>query len=188
MTLAEPGRWVGVLLAVAACGDEPKPSAGAPSTTTSAATTAPAPMPPPPYGPGPWTRASAGDVQAHRRLAELYDGQRLGAWAKRGARAGIALEALVYAEDAELAFGALAEILETQEARRIAVLDVVYRLALRPPRQTEALDPPGLARLLDQLKQLASHAPAGPVRTRAVSAWRGFARAGYVGPPPTTPP
>lgn len=187
MTTVERWFWWGLCVVVAGCGDEAAPATGASSASAPSATVPP-PVPPPPYGPGPWARASAGDVQAHRRLAELHDGERLGAWATRGPRAGIALEALVYADDAELAFRALADILAHQPERRLAVLDVVYRIALRPPRQTEALDPPGLVQLLEQLRKLASEGPAGPVRSRALSAWRAFARAGFTTGPSASEP
>lgn len=188
MTTMERGLWCGCLCAVmAACGNEAPPTSGTPSASVPSATVPP-PVPPPPYGPGPWARASAGDVQAHRRLAELHDGERLAAWATRGPRAGVALEALAYADDAELAFGSLADMLASQPERRLAVLDVVYRIALRPPRSTEALDPPGLLHLLEQLGELASEGSDEQVRSRALSAWRAFARAGYtVGPPDEQP-
>lgn len=186
MTTAEQSAFILVtsLLLVEGCGERGATKTVGTNTASAAATTAPAPRPPPPYGPGPWARASAGDVQAHRRLAELHDGARLGVWARSGPRAGIALEALVYAEDAELAYGTLADILDHQPERRAATLDVVYRLALRPKRQTEPLDPPGLKRLLEVVRKLATADPKGLVGKRARSVWSAFARADYVEAPP----
>lgn len=129
---------------------------------------------------GPWAQARDGDQLASVRLAELHAaGDLLEVVRGDSRRREAALGALAWAEDAELALGALAE--EARRARdRARVLETILAVAGRPPSETEPFDPPGIARCIDLLRAMSKSRALPPEhRALASSALAAFARAGY---------
>jgi len=174
--------WSALLLALPAC-DGCEAPARPVATVTSAASVAeaaPSSAPAPASSQGPWARAAEGDELALARLADLHSAERLAELAAGGSQAEVALAALVYAADAQLAVDELAA-LASDEARGERALRVLLAIASRRPAQTEPLDPDSLRRCIDRLDAL-SRDPAVPRQRRAlaVSVLRRYARAGYL--------
>lgn len=91
-----------------------------------------------------------------------------------GASSVVALAALPYAEDAELAMGRLAEIaLQADEKTAPLVIATIAGIAQRPLRSTELLDPLGAHAAFDAMVVVAKNGklPA-EIRAQAVSAGR----------------
>ncbi len=100
--------------------------------------------------------------------------------AEGGATALVALAALPWAEDAEIATPQLAQLLRSSDLATLGpVLDSLEGIALRPRTQTEPLNPLGSHACFDALVELSRQgkAPAA-LRARAVSVARLFAARG----------
>lgn len=100
----------------------------------------------------------------------------------------IALAALPYADDAEIALGALADRIVAERAagrgagpRVSRILTAILGIAGRPPRQRERLDPEGLRRAGEVVLAIAKDASAAEeVRATAISAARALAEHGAI--------
>jgi hypothetical protein len=132
-----------------------------------------------------WQRAASQDPMDLARLADkegaggLLDGLEEG-----GPMGLVALGALPFADDAELAYQRLGEIVrQIDPVESSPVVAAITAIALRPRRQAELLDPPGLRScalaLLDvaQKKSLTAG-----VRAKAITALRLLSERGAVEP------
>jgi hypothetical protein len=121
------------------------------------------------------------DTTELARLAESEGATGLLIGLEEGGAVGlVALGALPFAEDAELATSRLAEILRTVEPATLGpVLDCLEGIVQRPRTQTEPLHPLGLHACFDALAEIARRngVPAA-VRARAVSVARLIAARG----------
>ena len=93
-----------------------------------------------------WRRAADGDQIDLARLADREGaGGLLEGLEEGGAVGRTALEALPFADDADAAFQRLGEILrQIDPGESGPIVRSITGIALRPRRQTEPLDPPGL--------------------------------------------
>jgi hypothetical protein len=130
-----------------------------------------------------WRRALDGDPVDLARLADREGaGGLLEGLEEGGPIALAALAALPFADDADLAFQRLGEIVRQLDARAIGpVVQAIADMAARPRRQTEPLDPPGLRSCGEALLALAEQKSlAKSVRAPAISALRLLAERGAV--------
>lgn len=130
-----------------------------------------------------WRRALDGDPVDLARLADREGaGGLLEGLEEGGPIALAALAALPLADDADLAFQRLGEIVRQLDARALGpVLQAIADMAVRPRRQTEPLDPPGLRSCGDALLALVEQKSlAKSVRAPAISALRLLAERGAV--------
>jgi hypothetical protein len=168
-----------ILLAIAGCGSPPPPVV--PETVA-----APAPPPPPsPRKTDPrWLLAAGEDPLEKARLAvavgaaELLSGVEDG-----GETAEVALAALPFADDGEIALGRLGEMIRAPSPARARVLAAILGVAGQPRGAREPIDPDGAKRCGAALIALAAD-PAAPREERAlaVSAARALAEKGLVDP------
>lgn len=131
-----------------------------------------------------WIRARDEDPAERQRLATavgaagLLDGVDDG-----GDIAALALAALPYADDADIALGHLADLASTSDAQRRPILETILAIAGRPRRPRELLDPEGARRCAEAMVTLAARdALAREDRAIAVSAARALAEKGYIDP------
>jgi hypothetical protein len=98
--------------------------------------------------------------------------------------AAVALSALPYADDADIALGRLAEIArEPDPSRRRPILEVILAIAGRPRTPHELLDPEGMRRCAEAMIVLATRRDLPREdRALAVSTARALAEKGYVNP------
>ena len=129
-----------------------------------------------------WILAAADDPLDKARLAlavgaaELLEGVEDG-----GETAEIALAALPFADDAEVALGRLGELARAGGPGRRRILDAILGVAGQPGRQREALDREGPRRCGDAVLAVAADASAPrEERALAVSAARALAEHGWV--------
>jgi hypothetical protein len=122
-----------------------------------------------------WRRAGDGDQIDLARLADREGaGGLLEGLEEGGAIGRTALEALPFADDADAAFQRLGEILQQIDPGESGpIVRTITGIALRPRRQTEPLDPPGLRSCAAALLDLAQKTSlAKTVRGPAISALR----------------
>jgi hypothetical protein len=130
-----------------------------------------------------WRRALERDPIDLARLADREGaGGLLEGLEEGGPVALTALGALPLAQDADVAFQRLGEIVRQVEPTTTApVLQAIVDMAARPRRQTEPLDPPGLRSCAEALMALAERKSlAKSVRAPAISALRLLAERGAV--------
>ncbi|MGK3962423.1 thiamine biosynthesis protein [Sorangium sp. So ce118] len=176
-----------VLAAPLACRRERAPGASAaPPSSSAAAPASAAPRPPSPRLTDPrWRRAAGDDPLEQARLAEAEGASGLLAGLEDGGDiAVVALRALPYADDADLALGPLAARARAAPPSSLPpLLDALLGIAGRPPRQREPLDPDGARAAAAALVELSSRRDV-PAEQRAVaiSAARALADKGLVDP------
>jgi len=122
-----------------------------------------------------WKRAVQGDPIDLGALADREGAAGLLAGVEQGGDLGVAaLHALPYADDASVALRRLGEIaLQTDGAVQKDVVDVVERIAARPPTQTEVLDATGARACADALLEISRKSGISKeTRSRAISALR----------------
>jgi hypothetical protein len=130
-----------------------------------------------------WRRALDGDPADLARLADREGAGGLLEGLEEGGPIGItALAALPWTDDADAAYQRLGEIVrQIDPAATGPVIGAITRMASRPRRQTEPLDPPGLRSCADALLALAERKSlAKNVRAPAISALRLLAERGAV--------
>ncbi len=130
-----------------------------------------------------WQRALAHDAIDLARLADREGAGGLLLGLEEGGAIGLAaLEALPFADDAEAAYQRLGEIVrQIDPVETGPVVRAISEIALRPRRQTEPLDPPGLRACADALLNLANKKDlAKSVRAPAISALRLLAERGAI--------
>ena len=129
-----------------------------------------------------WQRAAEGDPIQLARLADR-EGAGGSCWAWKTAKIGLtALAALPFADDAELAYQRLGEILrQIDPVESGPLVRAITGIALRPRRQTEPQDPEGTRFVGGALFALAERTklPAA-LRAPAISALRLLAERGAV--------
>jgi hypothetical protein len=171
-------RYVVAASLLAACGASPPAPAATPAPTPapvaaavpSSTATAAAPRRNPRLTDPRWLLAAGEDPLEKARLAtsvgaaELLDGV-----ADGGETAAVALGALPYADDADVALGRLAELARADAGARRRVLVAILGIAGRPRRAQEPLDPEGARRCADVLVALAADRTL-PREDRALSA------------------
>lgn len=122
-----------------------------------------------------WQRASAGDVIELARLSEREGAAGLLDGLEEGGAVGLtALLALPHADDAELAYRRLGEIIRQLDGEKAApVVEAALGLARRPWNHGELLDPAGARYCAEALLEAAKgkRAP-DAVRASAISALR----------------
>jgi len=122
-----------------------------------------------------WRRAGDGDQIDLARLADREGaGGLLEGLEEGGAVGRTALEALPFADDADAAFQRLGEILrQIDPGESGPIVRSITGIALRPRRQTEPLDPPGLHSCALAVLEVAQKTSlAKTVRAPAISALR----------------
>jgi hypothetical protein len=122
-----------------------------------------------------WRRALERDPIDLARLADREGaGGLLEGLEEGGPIALVALAALPFADDADVAFQRLGEIVrQLDPASTGPVLETIVDMAARPRRQTEPLDPPGLRSCAEALMTLAEQKSlAKSIRAPAISALR----------------
>jgi len=161
---------------------EPPPAATSPATSAKPKASATAPPESPRLHDPRWIQAAGDDPLDKARLAVavgaagLLDGVEDG-----GETAAIALEALPFADDGEVALGRLAERARADAAGRGRILAAILGIAGQPRRQREALDPEGARRCAEALLVLAADATVPrEERALAVSAARALSERGFV--------
>lgn len=172
---------LGSVFFIAACG-APPPVVPAPVASVE--------VPSPPAPPSPrkadprWLLAASEDPLEKARLAvavgaaELLLGVEDG-----GATAEIALLALPFADDGEVALGRLGELIGAASPARARLLTAILGVAGQPRRSRELLDPDGARRCGAALIALAAdRAAPREERALAVSAARALAEKGLVDP------
>lgn len=173
-------RLLIALCLLSACGrcDERAVMVASPSASASQSARAPtAPLPP-----GPWQEAEDDELAA-QRLGLMHEARVLLRVARdHPSHAAAALRALSHAVDAELALAGLALLARSSDALRTLSLATLVALSRRRPLD-ERLDPDGIAQCMRALDAMSrDRAIDAPSRALAVSALRGFARAGFVDP------
>jgi hypothetical protein len=185
-------RWCSALiLALLGCSfrqrDTPAPpsstNAGASPEAAVASAVAAPPRPSPRRSDPRWLRAQGDDPAQLQRLAievgaaELVDGVNDG-----GDIAAVALGALPYADDADIALAPLAELASAPTpSPRQAILTAILAVAGRPRRARELLDPEGVRRAGEVMLSLAARQDVPRAeRALAISAARALAEKGYV--------
>jgi hypothetical protein len=170
------------LLGCARC-DAPATDAPAASATPDAGLDAGPPRAPVALPAGPWAEAESDELAAVR-LATDHDAALLLRVAREHPdQAEAAIRALAHASDGELALLGLAEIARDAPARRSSALAALLALSRRPAMGVERLDPDGIRGCIALLHSMSRDGswPAAQ-RALAVSALRGFARAGWLDP------
>jgi hypothetical protein len=130
-----------------------------------------------------WGRALDGDAIDLARLADREGAGGLLEGLEEGGAIGLAaLAALPWAEDADVAYQRLGEIVrQLDPAATGPVLQAIIGMAARPRRQTEPLDPAGLRSCAGALLTLAERRSlAKTVRAPAISALRLLAERGAI--------
>ncbi|HMI84369.1 MAG TPA: hypothetical protein VK550_09765 [Polyangiaceae bacterium] len=130
-----------------------------------------------------WRRATEGDPIDLARLADREGAGGLLEGLEDGGPIGLAaLAALPWAADADAAYQRLGEIVrQLDPAATAPVVGAIVRMAARPRRQTEPLDPPGLRSCAEALLTLAERKSlAKAVRAPAISALRMLSERGAV--------
>jgi hypothetical protein len=132
-----------------------------------------------------WRRAASQDPMDLARLAEREGAGGLLEGLEEGGPLGlVALDALPFADDAEVAFQRLGEIVrQIDPVESSPVVSAITAIALRPRRQTELLDPPGLRSCAQALLDVAQKKSlAAAVRAKAITALRLLSERGAVEP------
>jgi hypothetical protein len=163
----------------------PPPSTGSAGALSAAAQPAGPPRPSPREHDPLWLLARDEDPAERQRLAlavgaaGLLEGVDDG-----GDTAALALSALPYADDADLALGKLADLAQTADpAHRRALLDTILTIAGHPRKSRELLDPEGVRRCAETMVALAARdAIPRDDRAIAVSIARALAEKGFVDP------
>lgn len=162
----------------------PEPPPAAAPTATVSASAPPAPQPSARRSDPRWLRAAGEDPLEKARLAnavgaaELLDGVGDG-----GETAEIALAALPFADDGEIALGPLAALARASSADRRRLLTAILGIAGTPRRSREARDPEGAKRGAEALLAIAADASiAREERALALSAARALSEKGYLDP------
>jgi hypothetical protein len=122
-----------------------------------------------------WRRASSQDPVDLARLADREGAGGLLEGLEEGGPLGlVALDALAFADDADAAYQRLGEIVrQIDPGESSPVVGAILAISLRPRRQTEPLDPPGLRSCADALLEFAQKkSTSTSVRAKAVSALR----------------
>jgi hypothetical protein len=130
-----------------------------------------------------WQRAASQDPLDLARLADREGAGGLLEGLEEGGPLGlVALAALPFADDADAAFQRLGEIVrQIDPVESSPVVSAITAIALRPRRQTEPVDPPGLrscAHVLLDVAQKKSLAAA--LRAEAITALRLLAEKGAI--------
>jgi hypothetical protein len=180
--ISAPQRIIAPLLLLASC--RPAPATSLPPPPPPPASSSPLPSPhenPRPHDPR-WIQARSDDPLEKARLAVAVGAAGLLAGlADGGETAETALQAIPFADDAEIALGPLAERLRVEPGRRRQILAAIVGVAGQPPRQREPLDPEGARRCGEVLIGLAADASVPrEERALAMSAARALAERGYV--------
>jgi hypothetical protein len=132
-----------------------------------------------------WRRATSQDPVDLARLADREGAGGLLEGLEEGGPLGlVALDALAYADDADAAYQRLGEIVrQIDPGESSAIVGAIMAIALRPRRQTEPLDPPGLRSCAEALLELAQKkSMAAAVRAKAISTLRLLSERGAVDP------
>jgi hypothetical protein len=132
-----------------------------------------------------WRRAASQDPMDLARLADREGAGGLLDGLEEGGPLGlVALGALPFADDADLAFQRLGEIVrQIDPAESSPVVTAITAIALRPRRQAEPLDPPGLRTCALALLDVAQKKSSGAtVRAKAITALRLLSERGAVEP------
>ena len=130
-----------------------------------------------------WQRALGQDPLDLARLADREGAGGLLEGLEEGGPLGLAaLDALPFADDAEAAYQRLGEIVRQMDpAQSPPVVRAITGIALRPRRQTEPVDPPGMRSCAQALLEVAGKkSVAGPLRAKAITALRLLAERGAV--------
>jgi hypothetical protein len=130
-----------------------------------------------------WRRASSRDPMDLARLADREGAGGLLDGLEEGGPLGlVALAALPFADDADAAFQRLGEIVRQIDPGESApVVDAIRAMALRPKRQIEPVDPPGLRSCAQALLEMAENKKlANGVRASAITALRLMSEKGAV--------
>jgi hypothetical protein len=130
-----------------------------------------------------WMRAQDGDPIELARLADSEGAGGLLLGLEDGGPIGLtALAALPFADDAELAYQRLGEILrQIDPVESSSIVGAVYGIALRPRRQVEPEDPPGSRFCAEALLEIAQRTSlAASLRAPAISALRLLADRGAI--------
>jgi hypothetical protein len=132
-----------------------------------------------------WQRAASQDPMDLARLADREGAGGLLEGLEEGGPLGlVALDALPFADDADAAFQRLGEIVrQIDPVESSPVVGAITAIALRPRRQTEPLDPPGLRSCAEALLGVAQRKSlAAAVRAKAISALRLLSERGAIEP------
>jgi hypothetical protein len=132
-----------------------------------------------------WRRAESEDPLDLARLADREGAGGLLEGLEEGGPFGlVALDALPFADDADAAFQRLGEIVrQIDPVESSPVVRAITGIALRPRRQTEPIDPPGLRSCAVALLEVAQkQSLTATVRANAVTALRLLAERGAVEP------
>jgi hypothetical protein len=144
-----------------------------------------------PLGPSPresdprWKRAPDEDPAEHQRLALAVGAAGLLEGVNDGGEiAAVALAALPYADDADIALARLAELAAGADVSlRRPILSAILAIAGEPRRSRELLDPEGVRRAAEAMLTLAARQDVPrEERALAISAARALAEKGYVDP------
>jgi hypothetical protein len=130
-----------------------------------------------------WSRALGGDPLDLARLADREGAGGLLEGLEEGGPIGLAaLAALPFANDGETAYQRLGEIVrQLDPAATGPVVQAIVDMAVRPRRQAEPLDPPGMRSCAEALLALAEKKSAAKsIRAPAISALRLLAERGAV--------
>lgn len=131
---------------------------------------------------GHWQRASQGDPLELARLADREGAAGLLEGLEEGGAVGLtALLALPHADDADIAYRRLGELLrQLQGEKAEPVLEAALGIAHRPTTQTEALDPEGVRYGIEALLAVATSKAPQAHRAKAVSALRLLSQRGLL--------
>jgi hypothetical protein len=132
-----------------------------------------------------WQRAASQDPMDLARLADREGAGGLLEGLEEGGPLGlVALDALPFADDGEAAFQRLGEIVrQIDPGESSPVVRAIAGIALRPRRQAEPVDPPGLRSCAQALLEIAQKKSlAAQVRAKAISALRLLSERGAVEP------
>lgn len=174
----------GALALLAACSAPPVPPPADPPPPQASASSPPARPPSPRLLDPRWIRAQDDDPLERARLAnEVGASALIAALDDGGAIEEVALGALPFADDAEIALDPLARIASNDPARRARALAAILAVAGKPRRSREALDPDGAKRAAAAVIAIARDVtiPADD-RALAISAARALVAHGYGDP------
>lgn len=175
-----------LILALLGCSTSPRETPSSPSSPVAPSALAVAPPQPSARSPREsdlrWRRARDEDPAERQRLALAVGAEGLLEGLDDGDEtAAVALSALPYADDADIALGRLADIALGPSALRRPVLEAVLLIAGRPRRSRELVDPEGVHRAASAMLTLAARSDLPrEERALAISAARALAEKGYV--------
>jgi hypothetical protein len=175
-----------LLLALLGCSTSPRETPSSPSSPVASSALALAPPPPSARSSREsdprWRRARDEDPAERQRLALAVGAEGLlEGFDEGGEIAAVALSALPYADDADIALGRLADSALGPSALRRPILEAVLVIAGRPRRSRELFDPEGMRRAAEAMLTLAARADLPrEERALAISAARALAEKGYV--------